>query len=392
MGDLLAASDLEAPAAEPAGGPPAVAPQRRDRQGARSMLAAVAIVFGIVAMAAGLAVALPWIGADGWSAVTAGAVLAVIGGFASLVLGVIVVWRSVRWKGRVATIVLVVLGVYAIGWPIAIAVAVTNVPRRPVGSETPADLGLEYEEVTMRTDDGVRLSGWYVPSENGAAIVVAHGASSTRSNVLAQAEVLARHGYGVLLFDARGTGRSGGRAMNFGWYGDLDVRAAVDHLAQRPDVDPDRIGALGESMGGEEVLGALAADPRLQAVVAEGASNRVAGDRTWLSDDYGVRGQVQELLDGPTYALTDLLTGADPPATLRHAVGTADRPALLVAAGDVPDEQRAARWIQSANPDLVQVWVVPGAGHTGGLQTAPEPWESRVTGFFDRALLSSPGR
>ena len=70
------------------------------------------------------------------------------------------------------------------------------------------------------------LSGWYVPSRNGAAVVLLHGAGSTRSAVLPHAVVLADDGFGVLLYDARGHGRSQGRAMDFGWYGDLGVAAA----------------------------------------------------------------------------------------------------------------------------------------------------------------------
>jgi len=91
----------------------------------------------------------------------------------------------------------------------------------------------------------VTLSGWYVPSRNRAAVVLLHGASSTRSNVLDHALVLAGRGYGVLLYDARGHGRSGGRAMELGWYGDRDIAAAVDYLEKRNDVDPPRIAALG---------------------------------------------------------------------------------------------------------------------------------------------------
>jgi len=356
------------------------------RRGTRAGFVA-AIVMGIVATAVGLAIAVPWFGASGFSRMSAGAGLAAFGGIASIVLGVVALWGVVGRAGRAATIAAVLVAVYAIGWPIAVAVAVTNVPRRALGTEDPADRGLEFVDATMTTADGVRLSGWYVPSKNGAAVVVLHGASSTRSSVLDQGEVLARDGYGVLLVDARGTGRSEGRAMNFGWYGDLDARAAVDYLERRRDVDRQRIGALGESMGGEEALGALAADPRLKAVVAEGATNRTTADRAWLSDAYGVRGQLQELLDVPTYALTDLLTSADPPTSLLAAVREARRPVLLLAAGDVADEQRAARSIEAAVPEQVQVWVVDGAGHTGGLETAPQQWERKVTTFLDQTLL-----
>ena len=134
------------------------------------------------------------------------------------------------------------------------------------------------------------LSGWYVPSRNGAAVVLLHGAGSTRSAVLPHAVVLADDGFGVLLYDARGHGRSQGRAMDFGWYGDLDVAAAVDFVAGQAGVEPGRVAALGLSMGGEEALGAAASDPRIRAVVAEGATTRVAGDKAWLSDVHGRTG------------------------------------------------------------------------------------------------------
>ena len=120
--------------------------------------------------------------------------------------------------------------------------------------------------------------------------------------------------------------------MELGWYGDLDLTAAVDLLSTRSDVDPDRIGAVGLSMGGEQAVGAAAADPRLQAVVAEGATGRQRGDRGWLPTH--VLGQVQRLIDLVTYTATDLLTAAEPPTVLRDAVrAAAPRPVLLVAGG-----------------------------------------------------------
>ena len=150
------------------------------------------------------------------------------------------------------------------------AVAVTNVPRPEIGA-TPASKGLSYEAVTVTTPDGVRLAGWYLSSTNRAAVVLLHGAGSTRSNVLDEAAVLARHGFGVLMIDARGHGDSAGRAMDFGWHGDADIAAATGYLAERPDVDPERIGVVGMSMGGEEAVGATSTNDRIRAVVAEGA-------------------------------------------------------------------------------------------------------------------------
>ena len=171
------------------------------------------------------------------------------------------------------------------------AVAATNVPRPEIGA-TPAIVGLTYEDVTLHTADAVALAAWYIPSANRAAVVVLHGAGSTRSNVLPQAAVLAQAGFGVLMVDARGHGDSDGRAMDFGWHGDADIAAATANPATRRDVDPDRIGAVGMSMGGEEALGATATNRLLRAVVAEGTTARAAADEAWLSDRYGARWSV----------------------------------------------------------------------------------------------------
>lgn len=277
---------------------------------------------------------------------------------------------------------------YLVGFPIVMAVYATHPPRASLGSSTPADRGIvEYRDVEFPASDGVRLSGWYVPTRNGAAVAVLHGSGSTRTAVLGQAAVLARHGYGVLLFDARGMGQSRGRAMNRGWYGDRDVIGALDFLEAQAGVDAARLGALGESMGGEEAVGAMAVDARLRAVVAEGATNRVASDLSWLSDEYGLRGYVQEGLNHVTDALTNVLTPAAPPRTLRSAVRAgAPRPVLLITAGRVADERLAARHIAAASPASVSAWDVPGASHTGGLRTAAGEWERRVVSFFDGAL------
>ena len=176
--------------------------------------------------------------------------------------------------------------------------------------------------------------------------------------------------------------------MDFGWYGDRDVAAALDYLQGRPDVDPGRVAIVGLSMGGEEAIGAAAHDARIRAVVAEGATNRVAADKAWLSEAYGVRGWVQERLEWLTYTAADVLSGASPPISLRRAVAESGRPILLVAAGKVTDEGRAARYVQAGSPATVQVWEVEGSGHTGGLTTQPAQWEQRVVGFLDGVLTA----
>lgn len=354
--------------------------------------AAVAIGVGLPVAAAGAGIGLPHLGKDGLSWVTVAGLAALTAGAALLGYGSVWLVRGSRGWWRAGT-VLALLAVVAVGLFSGVqAVAATNVPPTKLRTATPADRGLRYADATFRTPDGVELSGWYVPSTGRAAVILLHGAGSTRSDVLDHAAVLVGHGYGVLLFDARGHGRSGGRAMDFGWYGDEDVAGALAYLRGRPEIDPARIAVAGLSMGGEEALGAAAALPAIRAVVAEGATNRVSGDWAFLSETYGLRGRIQHHVNGLTSTLTDLLTVAGPPITLRSAAAaTAPRPVLLITAGDVPDETHAARYIQRGNANVL-VWQVPGAGHTGGLRTRPEEWRQRVTAFLDSALEAPAGQ
>ncbi len=358
------------------------------QDGGRVRLRAVAsTVVGALGSAIGVGVGLPHLSKRGPVVTTALGLAALVLGLVLLVAGTVVLSGTTRGWRRLPPVLgaLVVLGTSLL--TVGQAVAATQVPPTRLGSARPVDLGLRSEDVEITTGDGVRLSGWYLPSTNGAAVALLHGAGSTRTSVLDQAALLVRAGYGVLLYDARGHGRSEGRAMDFGWFGDRDVAAAVTYLVERPEVDDDRIGVVGLSMGGEEAIGAAASDRRIHAVVAEGATNRVAGDKAWLSDEHGVQGWLQEQLDRVTYGITDLLTSADPPITLRRAVHeAAPTPVLLIAAGEVDTEQQAARFIAAGSPAAVQTWVVPGAGHTGGLDTDPDGWEERVVGFLDEAL------
>ena len=358
------------------------------RSSARPLRAATAFCLSLVAIPVGVGVGAPHLSKTGLTLETVAGVLAFVGGTVLFASAVVTTLRSPRRRVRWAAVLAAVVVVVVMTWSLGQAVAATNVPRPAVASRTPAALGLNYRSVGFDATDGVRLSGWYIPSKTGAAVVLLHGAGSTRSNVLPHAAVLASHGYGVLLFDARGHGRSDGRAMDFGWFGDRDVGGAVAFLTHQPDVDRQRIAAVGMSMGGEQAIGASAAVDAIRAVVAEGATNRVAADKEWLSDQFGVRGAVTEAVNAMTYGFTDLFTEASPPTPLREAVRAADRPTLLIAAGSVPDEPRASRYIQSGAPGNVDVWVVRDAGHTDALEQHPHDWEQRVVEFLDRAIGS----
>ena len=186
---------------------------------------------------------------------------------------------------------------------------VTHAARAEV---PPADLGAVYENVEFTTSDGLRLRGWYIPSRNGAAVVSFPGRASSQQ----RAKLLARHGYGVLLFDRRGEGESEGDPNLFGWQGDRDIRAAVAFLQSRSDVDPARIGGIGLSVGGEMMIEAAAESDDLKAIVSEGASSRSVRDE--LANPGG--GWPEIMGNSVATLATAVFSGDLPPATLRSLV------------------------------------------------------------------------
>jgi pimeloyl-ACP methyl ester carboxylesterase len=343
------------------------------------------VVVGSILAAVGVGL-LPHPIKNGLTVISVLSIIVLLSGIALVVVGAASALRGRHRLGKVVGGAAVLIVVAVAVSVVAPAVAATTVPSTDVTS-TPAALGLEYESVTVTTTDGVELATWYVPGTNGAGVVVMHGAGSTRSDVLDQAVVLARSGYTLVLIDARGHGDSDGTAMDFGWYGDLDIAAGTEFLASRGDVDPDRIGVVGFSMGGEEAIGAAAADARIRSVVAEGATARQAADEAWLSDVYGWRGWLQEQVEKVQDGVTDYLTEASPPIALRSAVVNAPGTRfLLITAGNVDDEGHAASFIQGAALDRVTVWNVDGADHTSGHDTQPEAWKERVVEFLDESL------
>jgi uncharacterized protein len=369
--------------------PPAQQPMLSSRKpshvrGSRVAAAVVAAV-GVVLTSIGGGVCLRFLTKTGMSGTAALSGLVLIFGLASLALAGVFWWRKAqRWQ-RLWFFPGVLVALLVM-WSLAQGAMLAYAPRTGLGAVTPADRGLAYTDVTFRASDGAQLSAWYIPSANHAAMVTVPGSGSNRVATLSQAVVLARHGYGVLMMDPRGQGRSGGRAMDAGWYGESDITGAVTFLQKQAGISSTKIGVLGLSMGGEEAIGASGVDPRIRAVVAEGATHRTAADKAGYLPG-GAAGAVQRGLDWLTYGTAALLSPAPEPGTLRYAIAHIRTTRyLLIAAGKGVDEPDAVAHLRSAAPNRVQTWIVPGATHTHGLATSPTQWEQHVTGFLDEVL------
>jgi uncharacterized protein len=351
------------------------------RFGRPGLRAALALVLGVLALEGAVLAIVDarnvGVRGDDWTGFLLAPVALALG-----ILGVVLLWRSrkpgrLRHLRRAGLSVGALLAVYVVVAPVAVAILATHRPRHTVA---PAMLGRPYQEVTVRTSDGLHLAGWYVRSRNGGAVI----SYPTRAGKLPQARMLIRHGYGALLLDARGYDGSDGAPNMFGWGETKDIDAAVSWLRRQPDVRQGRVGGIGFSVGGEMLLEAAAQNPDLRAVVSEGAGIRSIHEELL----YGARSIPAVPTQAVQTAALTVLSGTRPPPSLHDLVRRiAPRSVLLLYAEHGAGGEDLNKDFYRAAGRPKQLWHVEGAGHTGGLDAQPRAYEQRVVGFFDQALL-----
>ena len=201
---------------------------------------------------------------------------------------------------------------------------------------------------------------------------------ATRS---AEARMLIRHGYGVLLLNPRGQGTSEGDTVR--WAGDRDLIAGAEYLKTRADVDDEPIGGYGFSVGGEILIEAAAQSTDFKAIVSEGAGYP-AGE----VDLTGANRVFEPVWAALSASVAVFSNQAPPPPIAERIAEIAPRAVFLIHADARHGRRgRAAAGVlrrrRAAEADL------EGAGSRPHRRPKAQPaeYERRVVDFYDRALL-----
>lgn len=254
----------------------------------------------------------------------------------------------------------------------------------------PEQHGVPYEKVSLRTSDGLALSGWFVPSPGGRdkTMVICHGWGDNKGEILARTLFLNRvEGFNLLYFDFRGHGESARSLVTMGKLELLDFAAAVAYLKESRPRCAASLGVYGLSMGAAVAAMALAAHPELKAAVVESpfADFREVGGRwAWMNYRVPFFPVITLLMafarvrsghcDIDTYSPEDYLPEARVP--------------LLMIAGErdelMPPED--VRRLFAAAREPKEFWLVPGAVHAKCREAAPADYDARVAAFL-RAFL-----
>jgi hypothetical protein len=347
--------------------------------------AALAFFFGALAIVNGM-LHVKHIAAEGAAAGDLTGALALAAGIVLVGLAIAIPWRHRgegtasrrrRWAYRVGAVPVGLVLVMFTVVPIGMAITETHKFREPIGAPPSSD----YREVAFDASDGVHLSGWYRPTRNGATILVIHGGGGDRTGAVAHAKLLVRHGYGVLLHDARGRGKSEGTQNSFGWGWNKDVAGALRFLKTRPEVDRERIGGLGLSTGADALIEAAGQRTDLHAVVADGAAAESFEDWRRLQ---GI-GPMTPFF-AAEFATVRITSGAKSGPPLEDMIKRVSQPLLLVSAGRGEEYKFNVKYDRAAGSRQVEHWNLPNATHTAAIRQAAHQYERRVTAFFDAAL------
>jgi alpha-beta hydrolase superfamily lysophospholipase len=260
------------------------------------------------------------------------------------------------------------------------ALSTLHPPRLPVPSPPPIG-GLQ--SIEFREPAGLVLRGWWVPPRNRAAIILCHGHGANRAQLTFELTLLARHGYGVLAFDLPGHGTSDGQIVTWGDRERAALEAALDFVGRQPEVDSQRIAALGFSMGGSIVVEVAAIDPRLKAIA-------ISGTYTALSDEFHQEsGKWGPLSRIPALEAIEA-AGVDPRRVrpVAEISKVAPRPVLLIDGTEDPAApiDMEQRLFQAAGEPKT-LWIVQGAHHGDYGEIDPSGYEEHLVALFDGALL-----
>jgi uncharacterized protein len=177
---------------------------------------------------------------------------------------------------------------------------------------TPAAAGLAYEDLYIRTDDGVSLNAWWVPAPSARGTVLfCHGNGGNISYLIGTIGIFNSLKLNVLVFDYRGYGRSGGAPSEEGTY--LDAKAVWDHLTVARKIDAGSIVVIGRSLGGP-IAAWLCRDRKPAALVMESTFTKAADVA-----DYHYRIAPGRLIFCDTYDAAAHLSRARCPVLVVHS-------------------------------------------------------------------------
>lgn len=290
---------------------------------------------------------------------------------------------------KIFKVILTILLILFAGITFLAKIQASDMITHPVGERslpnaTPADAGVDFENVQVTSSDGVVLDGWYIPSRNGALIIMQHGYKYHRGGFMDEIPMFASAGYGLLLSTVRAHENNLGEKITFGVEEMKDLDAWMQFALERPGIDIEKIGMLGDSMGGSMVIQYASSHDTIKAVVAHSAFSS-------LKDTIAT--SVTHYTGLPAFPFAPLIQfwaelelGIDTEAVdAKLWIGAiSPRPVFIINSLDdevISPESGDLLFAAARAPK--HLWQEYGVGHAEFDEVYPEQYAQQVIGFFN---------
>lgn len=243
------------------------------------------------------------------------------------------------------------------------------------------------DAITFNVPGAGGREGWFFPGWRGApTIILCHGYQSHRGELLTLVSALQEHQYNVLVFDFAAHGASSGRTT-LGYRETQELRAAIETIARRDDVDRSRFGLWGANLGAYAVVAAAEADPRVRALVADSVYDQPM-DMFVLQVQRSGLGNLPLVtrFAGAAFLWLNRSYRRQPPLSglLPRLAGVAK---LYIAASDEPELARLTRELFVNSPQPREQALLPVGNYVGMMDDEKRNYENRIVSFF---LLNLP--
>lgn len=243
------------------------------------------------------------------------------------------------------------------------------------------------QSLEFHTPDGRTHTGWFFPGLRGAPVVViCHGYRSSRSEILTLATSLQQHRYNVFTFNFAGHGESPVGHTSLGYLETQELMAALQMLAMRTDIDTQRIGLWGYSLGSYAVLSAAPQVPAVKAVVVDSAYPQPEALLGLELSRLGA--DIIPLLSSTAtleFRVFSLLYKREPrpPDALKQMAGV---PKLFIAGDDAPQLSKMTQKLYEGAPEPKEIVVLPHTNMPSLMEDERRNYENLVISFFLRHL------
>jgi len=282
--------------------------------------------------------------------------------------------------------ILIISGFLLLGFIVFVAYKMAKPPRL-IGDWTPQDFGFEYRDVEFTTEDGLKLSGWWISNGSDKTVIPLHGYTRSRWDDVYMkplTEFLLREGYNVLTFDFRAHGKSEGKYTGAGEEEIKDVRAAIEWLKKNQPEKSKRVALIGFSMGAIVTIRSLADIPEACCGVADSPPIYMEKTSARSLTYFANLPQWLYFLIKPFSGLFGEIPGDTIPYSERIK-----KPLLLIAGEKDPlvmveEVREFYERNRKVNPN-VELWVTDAA-HVRTLKFHPEEWKAKVREFLRKYL------